>query len=287
MGYVFNFSVIFDADKRRLCLLHDEESSVGISAPACRLLTVLVQNNGETLTRTWLLKVVWEDYGFTGSNSNLNNYLSELRKAINMLDPTLDIIITTPKVGIKLEANITFTALEDKENNSPDATNDNDYHHVGNELTGSEKSHSSIKDGKFLKNKNGEKRMHGILICIATLMMIITLLVLIKGMQKKIVLKNEPLTLIYETEKCRLYYLSGYSKNEVAFSNERVKKLLSYYKTDCSTGPYKDMYIYSQKKGINTPETAFFSVCLKRGSGDANYSSCQTKTIYKEHNDEN
>lgn len=50
---------------------------------------------------------VWEDHGFRASNSNLNNYLSVLRRNIASLAPEMNIITTFPKQGVMLDAVIT------------------------------------------------------------------------------------------------------------------------------------------------------------------------------------
>ncbi|MBN5246988.1 winged helix-turn-helix domain-containing protein, partial [Serratia ureilytica] len=106
MKYIFNFSMIFLPSERSLSILNNKEVEVSLSAPATRLLLELIKYKGKTVTREALLKNVWEDYGFSGSNSNLNSYISEIRKAFIQLGYSEKIIITIPKQGIKLEANI-------------------------------------------------------------------------------------------------------------------------------------------------------------------------------------
>lgn len=282
MEYIFNLSVLFDPENRRLCLLHDENSSVGLSAPAGRLLTVLLQNNGEILTREWLLKTVWEDYGFAGSNSNLNNYLSELRKAIGMLDPKLDIIITIPKVGIKLEANITFTNLKDTVESFPDVKSENE-HHVNDPPNATAEKSASV-DSKIVSNYFKKSKISYNVFLIVLMLLLTVAIIVIQVTPIKIATKKEPLSFLYELDKCRLYYLNGYSKGHFNISKEEIKKQFSRYKIDCKSAPDKDVYIYEQKDVFNAPEIEFLSFCMKTNNKEDSYSSCLTKNNYREYN---
>jgi DNA-binding winged helix-turn-helix (wHTH) protein len=106
MKYIIDLVVIYIPSDRALILHNNPQNTVVLSTPANRLLMELIRNRGEVVTRDELLERVWEDYGFTGSNSNLNSYISEIRKSISSLDDKLNIITTVPKVGFRLEANI-------------------------------------------------------------------------------------------------------------------------------------------------------------------------------------
>lgn len=79
---------------------------VQLSKPGARLLAELIIHSGEIMTREDLIKKVWEDHNLTPSGSNLSNHISLLRKAFLQLDMTERIIITVPKVGFRLEAEI-------------------------------------------------------------------------------------------------------------------------------------------------------------------------------------
>lgn len=106
MIYIINLAVIFDPDNRLLTLKNDTQYSISLSKPATRLLSELVVNNRTNLARDDLLKSVWEDYGFSPSNANLNNHVSELRKAFISLGMGKDIISTVPRVGLRMDADI-------------------------------------------------------------------------------------------------------------------------------------------------------------------------------------
>ncbi|MFV8797882.1 winged helix-turn-helix domain-containing protein [Yersinia enterocolitica] len=106
MKYILNFSLVFTPELRNLVLLGNDDAELTLSAPASRLLAELIKSNGVTLSRDELLKSVWEDYGFAGSNSNLNSYISEIRKAFTSLGCDSKMIETIPKIGLQFSANV-------------------------------------------------------------------------------------------------------------------------------------------------------------------------------------
>lgn len=81
------------------------EESLSLSISAGRLFEQLLNANGEILSRDTLLTEVWDKYGLRGSNSNLNQYLSILRKALAAYGCE-NFIITIPKIGIRLNTEI-------------------------------------------------------------------------------------------------------------------------------------------------------------------------------------
>lgn len=106
MKYIINLNMVFDPDARVLALKNDINLSVDLSKPATRLLSELIIHNNVTLVREDLIKTVWVDYGFSPSHSSLSNHISELRKAFESLGLDREIIITVPRTGFRMEAEI-------------------------------------------------------------------------------------------------------------------------------------------------------------------------------------
>lgn len=106
MKYIINFTITFDPDSRLLKLRNKDQLTIELSKPATRLLIELIKNNKNEMTRETLIKHVWEDYGFSPSSATLSNHISELRKAFEALGINKDILITVPRVGFKMEAEI-------------------------------------------------------------------------------------------------------------------------------------------------------------------------------------
>lgn len=106
MKYLINLSIIFDVDKKCLSFYDDEKIFIDLTNPAARLLIELIKNNGSEITRDNLLTRVWTDYGFADSNASLNNCISELRKAFSALGMAKKVILTIPKVGFMMDAEV-------------------------------------------------------------------------------------------------------------------------------------------------------------------------------------
>ncbi|MFA3781237.1 transcriptional regulator [Yersinia sp. 1652 StPb PI] len=106
MKYILNLTIVFNPSEKILMELNDEERAVTLSNPATRLLLEFIKHQNQPIEREVLLKNVWEDYGFTASNSNLNAYVSELRKALTALGENPQVITTIPKHGFQFTARI-------------------------------------------------------------------------------------------------------------------------------------------------------------------------------------
>lgn len=104
MYFILNKTVIFYPDINELSIINVQHNSILLSKPASRLLLTLLQNANDVVSRDYLLKNVWEDYGYTPSNNNLYMAISELRKAFSSLSGDGEFLVTIPRVGIKLEA---------------------------------------------------------------------------------------------------------------------------------------------------------------------------------------
>lgn len=106
MKYTINLIVVFDPEHRTLALNNNNQMTIELSKPSCRVLNEFIKNNGVNLSREMLLKNAWEDYGLTPSNASLNNYISELRKSFIGLGIDKPVIITLPRMGFRMEADI-------------------------------------------------------------------------------------------------------------------------------------------------------------------------------------
>lgn len=104
MEYLIEGKVVYRCDDHSLRLIESGDV-VTLTLPAARLLEILLDSGGQILERTDLLVSVWDKYGLEGSNSNLNNYISLLRRTFATYGIN-DLIITIPKVGFKLNESI-------------------------------------------------------------------------------------------------------------------------------------------------------------------------------------
>ncbi|EKT60091.1 winged helix-turn-helix domain-containing protein [Providencia sneebia] len=223
MKYIINHQITFSNEDRTLSLLNDIENTIVLSAPASRLLLTLIINKNVPLTREYLLKTVWVEYGFTASGSNLNNYISELRKSLTYLDANFMGIITIPKVGFQFTAHIETSISEknnldnldtlhaslsilaphdDKEKNKNDTDNPN----VKSSITNRKNSGHY----KFFIEKNNIS-----IIMFSIPLIIIFIFTFIIPHHK---IKNENSRFIFSTGNCNIYLLDDFS----TLSNEEI-----------------------------------------------------------------
>jgi DNA-binding winged helix-turn-helix (wHTH) protein len=104
MIYIIDGSITYNPDDCTLGHIPTEES-VSLSISAGRLLERLLNSEGEILARDMLLTEVWDKYGLRGSNSNLNQYLSILRRVLAGYGCD-NLIITIPKIGIRINTEL-------------------------------------------------------------------------------------------------------------------------------------------------------------------------------------
>lgn len=104
MKYIIDGCIGFCADDGSLYRI-DSNDSIILPVPAQRLLLILLDSNGEILSRDELLVMVWDNYGLTGSGNALNQYLSLLRRSISAFGCDT-FVETIPKVGIRLHKTV-------------------------------------------------------------------------------------------------------------------------------------------------------------------------------------
>lgn len=107
MIYVINDCIVYNTDD--CTLLHrPTEDIVKLSITSGRLLEIILRSAGEVLTRESLLSDAWDSYGLHGSQNNLNQYISILRRAFTNFGCS-GIIVTIPKIGFRLNSDISIT----------------------------------------------------------------------------------------------------------------------------------------------------------------------------------
>lgn len=117
MKYLINYTIFFKPSEKKLMILNDEDIFVILSNPATRLLLEFIKHRNKAIDRITLLKDIWEDYGFTASNSNLNTYVSELRKAFKALGESPQVILTIPKHGFQFVAHVESQMKDESQEN--------------------------------------------------------------------------------------------------------------------------------------------------------------------------
>ncbi|CAI0817408.1 DNA-binding transcriptional regulator PhoP [Serratia entomophila] len=109
MRYIINNNIKYHEDRSELVSLHKHTEPLQLTATLNRLLSALVRNNNQVLSRETLLMQVWEAHGQVASGNNLNNTISILRKMFASLGEE-EIIVTLPRQGFMFTATTLKTA---------------------------------------------------------------------------------------------------------------------------------------------------------------------------------
>lgn len=83
-----------------------EGESQLLTCTANAILRLLVQHHGGVVEREDFLREVWDERGLRGSSNSLNQYVSILRKTLGLLLPDTQAIVTVPKTGFMLSADL-------------------------------------------------------------------------------------------------------------------------------------------------------------------------------------
>lgn len=252
--YVINRVIIFSTEKKTLSMYENDQLITKLSNPASRLLFELVKNNKQNIPRSTLLNNVWSDYGFTASNSGLNNYISELRKAFNSLEVSSEIIITIPKTGFRLDADIDLRQCAPQWVNTANSEEN-------------EAIDSNVIVGSAPVQPGGPRYC---LTLIAPLTVaIIGVIVFAAWIMTK---KNDtyPTELISKIGSCELYILDT-PKSGTSVKKE-IKKVITQEKVDCQKEKNSIFYQEDRYNQPN-PRSKIITICKQTSSGF--YSACR------------
>lgn len=264
MKYTINLIVVFDPENRTLALNNSNQTALELSKPSCRVLNEFIKKNGENLSRDSLLKNAWEDYGFPASNAGLNNCISDLRKSFVSLGIEKPIIITLPKIGFRMEADIHPT---------PKQKNEAKIKKVEQVLTKPEKE-GVLKEEKSIGTL--PLVMPGILTMKTMMMPTLALLAVLGFIGLALLLKapSTQLKLISTYEQCDIYSIR---KDPVPGSDFRTKKILESEKLNCDL-LRQDVFYTEERPNNELLKITFLVACQKDHTG-GDYQHCKAFKI--------
>lgn len=270
MKYIIDLIVIFNPADNSLCLQNNPSLALTLPPPATRLLLELINKSGEIITRDELLKNVWEDYGFAGSNNNLSHYISHLRKALLSLNSGMNIITTVPKIGFRLDAKIDVVLVSDEEKavETSEIIEDKGNHEEGNEANNEDIEDVEDADVDATKRKYRRKLSTGVLIAMAIVAIPLTLVY----KQRQDInnrFRAEPNSYLYQEGKCHVYLLEDkniYSRDEIeSFAKSDIAK----EKINCDDGE-KHIFYKKNWSASKIDKATFIGVCYIKDNGNNN-----------------
>lgn len=258
MKYIINLTITFDPDSRLLMLRNNDQLTIGLSKPGTRLLMELIKNNKNELPRETLIKHVWEDYGFSPSSATLSNHISELRKAFEALGVSKEILITVPRVGFKMDAEIHPETKSQKEDASVEM--------IDSIVTANEPVKQENVTPDSTDSEHRRTMQH---ILKPSLALILGLLIIAAAIKLTTLNSNKEPILVDVQDKCSFYTQDG--NKQSSEQSAHARKMLSDEKVDC-TQTNRDIYYIEARPTNDKLKVYFMAVCTK--STNMNYQSC-------------
>lgn len=102
--YIINDEVIFNVNMNELQPVGGSGESVTLNAPTARCLQLLLESNGNIISREEFLDIVWKTRGIVVSQNTFYQNISLLRKSLVKAGLSQDIIVTVRQRGFVLAA---------------------------------------------------------------------------------------------------------------------------------------------------------------------------------------
>lgn len=100
--YVINRLIHFDSETYLLYLASTPEDALRIGAIASRCLTLLLQANGQIVSKRELMSGAWGAFGLEVTENSLAQVVRQLRVALEKLQADPELITTVPRIGYKI-----------------------------------------------------------------------------------------------------------------------------------------------------------------------------------------
>lgn len=109
--YIINNEVIFDVNLNELTPLVDSGESVMLNMPTARCLLLLLQSNGQVVSREEFLEKVWNERGIVVSQNTFYQNISLLRKSLAKAGLNSEAIVTIRQRGFILSSDVTVATV--------------------------------------------------------------------------------------------------------------------------------------------------------------------------------
>lgn len=104
--YAINRLIRFDNQAYVLYAADTPEDVLRIGAIASRCLTLLLQADGQIVTKRDLMRGAWGEFGLEVTDNSLAQVVRQLRVALEKLQPDHELIVTIPRIGYKISEQV-------------------------------------------------------------------------------------------------------------------------------------------------------------------------------------
>lgn len=108
-SFILGATVLFIPGRNLLTAVEDYSIQLTLSNPASQCLLLLIQHHGQVVERELFFQQIWLNNGSQITNNNFYQNISLLRRAFKEFGLNDELIITVPKVGIRLSQEIEIT----------------------------------------------------------------------------------------------------------------------------------------------------------------------------------
>ncbi|CAX59311.1 winged helix-turn-helix domain-containing protein [Erwinia billingiae] len=235
MQYTINNTIKYNTYEGSLTLVSTNDT-LTLPLPARRLIELILESEGEILTRDFLFVEVWDKYGLRSSNSNLNQYMSILRRSLVRLGCD-NFIVTLPTVGIRLSENVLIT--KEDVPGIPHIINSEDVSELGKSFSFSRKKILSV--------------------------LLLMLVIISGGLIYKYLYTDslDPTAQVVKMEGgCELTMLKTFNDSEVANVKKQVGIIMKKNQLSCQTGKrvYFDNYASSSLQTYGRTMLSYCSI---------------------------
>ncbi|MGG8255621.1 winged helix-turn-helix domain-containing protein [Klebsiella aerogenes] len=240
LNYAINNLCLFNPEDRLLSSINYSVDPIVLSKHAAKALLTFVISPQEVVSRERLFSVIWADESSFASNASLNNYISEVRKALLQFN-VCDVIETIPRLGFK------FTGV------------------VKNVLRDTNEKQPEISYHQPLKNrKKTHIRFSVLLLCITIFAS--TVVASLLYLHERDTLDNDYL---FTLDKCDVYLLTW--SNDERESEHYIKKAIESENVNCKAS-FRSIFFSEGRRYNNIYKTQMITVCDKISAEE--YADC-------------
>jgi len=240
LNYAINNACLFNPEDRLLSSSDNSVDPIVLSKYAAKALLTLVISPQEVVSRERLFSVIWADEGSLASNASLNNYISEVRKALQQFDEC-DVIETIPRLGFKFTGVVKNVPRNTKEK-EPEVAN-----------------YQPSKKNKITFTRFSVLRW-------VTIIMVPLVVASLYYFHEKDALESDYL---FTLDKCDVYLLT-WSNNERE-SEQYIKSAIDREGVNCKASS-RDIFFSEGRRYNHTYKTQMITVCDKISSDE--YAEC-------------
>ncbi|MGC7405847.1 winged helix-turn-helix domain-containing protein [Pandoraea pneumonica] len=111
--YLIGDAARFDSETLTLAATHSPDTPLALGAAAARCLLVLLEADGEIVTKKALLTEAWEQYGAVVSSNNLSQAIVQVRRALEQAGVDPAALATVPRIGYRLHQAVKLSPFVD------------------------------------------------------------------------------------------------------------------------------------------------------------------------------